>query len=88
VGGLLHTKSMTIDDDVTLIGSANMDRRSFDLNYENNVLFCDEALTGQMRARQETYLARSNVVTLEDVEAWSIGRQLWNNTIAMLGPVL
>jgi cardiolipin synthase len=41
-----------------------------------------------MRARQETYLASSNVVTLEDLEAWSIGRQLWNNTLAMLGPVL
>ena len=88
VGGLLHTKSMTIDDDVTLIGSANMDRRSFDLNYENNVLFWDEALTAEMRTRQETYLASSNVVTLEDVEAWSTGRQLWNNTIAMLGPLL
>ncbi|NNL48709.1 MAG: cardiolipin synthase, partial [Acidimicrobiia bacterium] len=88
VGGLLHTKSMTIDDDVTLIGSANMDRRSFDLNYENNVLFCDEALTAEMRRRQEAYLASSNVVTLEDVEAWSTSRQLWNNTIAMLGPLL
>lgn len=88
VGGLLHTKSMTIDDDVTLIGSANMDRRSFDLNYENNTLFCDEALTAEMRRRQEAYLASSNVVTLQDVEAWPIGRRLWNNTIAMLGPLL
>ncbi|HWD68432.1 MAG TPA: cardiolipin synthase, partial [Caulobacteraceae bacterium] len=31
--GLLHAKSMTVDGEVTLIGSANMDRRSFDLNY-------------------------------------------------------
>ncbi len=44
-GGLLHTKSMTIDGEVTLIGSANMDRRSFELNYENNILFYDQALT-------------------------------------------
>ena len=40
-GGLLHTKSLTLDGEVTLIGSANMDRRSFDLNYENNILLCD-----------------------------------------------
>jgi cardiolipin synthase len=39
VGGLLHTKSLTLDGEVTLIGSANMDRRSFELNYENNILF-------------------------------------------------
>ena len=31
-GGLLHTKSLTLDGEITLIGSANMDRRSFDLN--------------------------------------------------------
>ena len=37
--GLLHTKSLTLDGEVTLIGSANMDRRSFELNYENNILF-------------------------------------------------
>ena len=88
VGGLLHTKSMTVDDDVTLIGSANMDRRCFDLNYENNILLWDEALTAELRTRQETYLASSNVVTLEAVDAWSIGRVLWNNTIGMLGPLL
>ena len=40
-GGLLHNKSLTIDGEVTLIGSANMDRRSFELNYENNILFYD-----------------------------------------------
>jgi cardiolipin synthase len=33
-GGLLHTKSLTLDGEITLIGSANMDRRSFELNYE------------------------------------------------------
>ena len=88
VGGLLHTKSLTLDGAVTLIGSANMDRRSFDLNYENNILFFDEALTAEMRARQDTYLASSNPVTLADIEAWSAGRRLWNNTVAMLGPLL
>ena len=34
LGGLLHTKSLTLDGAITLIGSANMDRRSFELNYE------------------------------------------------------
>ena len=45
-GGLLHTKSMTVDGETTLIGSANIDRRSFELNFENNILFVDRALTG------------------------------------------
>jgi len=88
VGGLLHTKSMTLDEDVTLIGSANMDRRSFELNYENNILFYDKDLTAEMRCRQDMYLASSHEVKMADVEAWSVGRRLWNNTAAMLSPLL
>ena len=87
-GGLLHTKSVTVDDDITLIGSANMDRRSFDLNYENNILFCDTRLTAIMRDRQEAYLAASDPVHLSDVENWSMPRRFWNNLMGMLGPVL
>lgn len=87
-GGLLHTKSVTVDGELTLIGSANMDRRSFDLNYENNILFSDAALTGAVRARQQEYISRSRLVGREEVVAWSLPRRLWNNTLAMLGPVL
>jgi cardiolipin synthase len=88
VGGLLHTKSLTLDGEVTLIGSANMDRRSFELNYENNILFYDPALTGAVRERQEEYIARSNRVTDEAVTAWPMPCRLWNNLVATLGPVL
>jgi len=88
VGGLLHTKSMAVDGEALLIGSANMDRRSFELNYENNILLVDEGLTGAMRSRQDEYLASSREVTLAEVEAWPAHRRLVNNTVAMLGPVL
>ena len=88
VGGLLHTKSLALDGEVTLIGSANMDRRSFELNYENNILFYDSALTADVRQRQQDYIARSRPVDPETVAAWPMTRRLWNNTIAMLGPLL
>ena len=87
-GGLLHTKSLTLDAQITLIGSANMDRRSFELNYENNILFCDRSLTADMRERQENYISRSQSVTKEMVDGWTWRQRLWNNAIAMLGPVL
>ena len=87
-GGLLHTKSLTLDGEVTLIGSANMDRRSFELNYENNILFYAPSLTAEMRQRQESYLAKSLPITPEMVEGWPWRRRLWNNAIATLGPVL
>lgn len=87
-GGLLHTKSLTLDGDITLIGSANMDRRSFDLNYENNILLYDPKLTADMRNRQQEYISHSHPVTLEMVNDWSLLTRLWNNTLATLGPIL
>ena len=87
-GGLLHTKSLTLDGQVTLIGSANMDRRSFELDYENNILFYNRPLTADMRKRQDSYITKSKEITREMVARWSWGRRLWNNTIAILGPVL
>jgi cardiolipin synthase len=86
--GLLHAKLLTLDGELTLIGSANMDRRSFDLNYENNILFYDAVQTAAIRQRQQEYISRSHAVTREEVAGWSLPRRLWNNTLAMLGPIL
>lgn len=87
-GGLLHAKTLTLDNEVALVGSANMDRRSFDLNYENTILLADAATTAAIRARQDDFLARSRRVTPEEVAAWPWTRRLWNNAVAVLGPVL
>jgi cardiolipin synthase len=87
-GGLLHTKSLTLDGEITLIGSANMDRRSFDLNYENNILFFDPELTADLLERQQEYLARSRPIHSDEVAAWSMTKRLWNNAIAISGPLL
>lgn len=88
VGGLLHTKSLTLDGEITLIGSANMDRRSFDLNYENNILFYDPNLTAEIRARQQQYLSQSRSVDRETVDNWPITTRFWYNTLATLGAIL
>jgi cardiolipin synthase len=88
VVGLLHTKSLTLDGEIALIGSANMDRRSFDLNYENNILLHDPEQTAAIAERQRQYINQSNLVTREIVATWPLRRRLWNNTLAMLGPIL
>jgi cardiolipin synthase len=86
--GLLHTKSLTLDAEMALIGSANLDRRSFDLNYENNILFEDRALTRDIRARQQSYIDASREVLPEEVAAWRPRHRLLCNAVAMFGPVL
>jgi len=88
VGGLLHAKTLTVDGEMTLIGSANMDRRSFELNFENNILFHDAPLTRAVRQRQEEYITRSRAVHRADVETWSSWLRLRNNVMAMLSPIL
>jgi cardiolipin synthase len=87
-GGLLHAKTLTIDDMVSLIGSSNLDLRSFDLNYENNILMQDEALTKDIRERQSDYIARSEQVTLAEVAQWPYRKRIWYNVIATIGPIL
>jgi cardiolipin synthase len=86
--GLLHTKSLTLDGQITLIGSANMDRRSFDLNYENNILIEDRGITAAIHRRQQDYLQDCREITSAEVAAWGVGRRLWQNKLAIVGPVL
>lgn len=86
--GLLHAKTLTMDGQISLIGSANMDRRSFDLNYENNILVDDEGLTAILYARQQDYLTKCRRILPREVETWTIWRRLWNNALAIVGPVL
>lgn len=86
--GLLHAKTLIVDGELTLIGSANMDRRSFELNYENNILFQDREFAAALRERQDEFAAQSRPVTLEEVENWSLPRRLMNNVLATLGPIL
>lgn len=87
-GGLLHTKSLTLDGEITLIGSANMDRRSFELKDENNIVLVDVELTAATRQRQQHYIDHAELVSRKIVEEWSMPRRFWNNTLDVLGPIL
>jgi cardiolipin synthase len=86
--GLLHTKSITIDGKMALLGSANMDRRSMQLNFENNLLVADEAVVASVRARQQGYLGVSRPVVLDTVKAWPFYKRLVQNAVGMTAPVL
>ena len=86
--GLLHAKTLTVDGKVSLIGSSNLDLRSFDLNYENNILLQDEHITQAISERQQEYIAQSDPVELPTVLAWRYSRRVWHNVIATIGPVL
>ena len=86
--GLLHSKTLTLDRTISLIGSSNIDLRSFDLNYENDIIFRDNKLTTAIYTRQLDYINKSDWITIEDVESWGYIRRVWNNIVATVGPIL
>src|SRR5258706_9784704 len=63
----LHAKHVSIDDCIALIGSSNMDIRSFILNAEVMLVVYDRKVVADLRKMQERYFADSEEVT---VEAW------------------
>jgi cardiolipin synthase len=86
--GLLHAKTMTIDRNLAMIGSANLDRRSFELNLEVSLMVYDQDFASQLRFLQRGYMDASRPV---DRAAWNRRpwpTQLVQNAAGTLGPLL
>ncbi len=62
----LHAKHLTIDDHIVLIGSTNIDIRSFALNAEVNVLIYDGGVAEELRQVQERYFAAGRLLKAEE----------------------
>jgi len=69
----LHAKHVSIDDELAIVGSVNMDIRSFALNAEVALLAYDPAVVASLRSVQEKYIADAIELTQE---AWA-RRPLW-----------
>jgi len=65
---ILHSKHFTIDEQVAVVGSSNMDMRSFALNYEVSLMMPDPAVVAKMREVEDNYRALSRELTLADWE--------------------
>jgi cardiolipin synthase len=63
---VLHSKFFSVDDDVAVLGSSNMDMRSFGLNYEVSLMLLGPEMVAEMRKVEDTYRAMSKELILED----------------------
>ena len=63
---ILHAKHISVDDEVALIGSSNMDMRSFGLNSEISLLVRSRSFVEEMRGVEQDYRAISHELTLEE----------------------
>lgn len=63
---ILHAKHMSVDDEVAVIGSSNMDMRSFTLDLEVSVMVRGQGFLSSLRAIEDSYRANSRLLTLEE----------------------
>jgi cardiolipin synthase len=69
---LLHSKHMTIDEDIAVIGSSNLDIRSFQLNLEVTLICYDPKVVAQLREVEEANLKKSKLVSLYEWKERSV----------------
>jgi cardiolipin synthase A/B len=63
---ILHAKHVTIDDQVAVIGSSNMDMRSFSLDLEISVMIKGSQFVQSLRRVEDSYRTRSRELTLDE----------------------
>lgn len=73
----LHAKHLSVDDEVALIGSINLDIRSFALNAEAGLLCYDPAVVARLRSVEADYLADAQQLELA---GWR-GRPRWHRSL-------
>jgi cardiolipin synthase len=87
-GGLIHSKTTTVDDAFALFGSANIDVRSFSLNFELSVLLYGQPITQRLREIQREYLSHSPAVEAADWNRRPLVNEYADRAVGLLSPLL
>ena len=86
--GFIHTKSLTVDGRVSLIGSMNADIRSFFINFESSILVYDENLADQLNDEFDRDMVSCRKLNLEQWEKRSLPKKLRDSFFRLITPLL
>nr|WP_223193252.1 MULTISPECIES: phospholipase D-like domain-containing protein [Psychrobacter] len=86
--GLLHAKTVVIDDDYCLFGTVNIDMRSFYLNMEVSLAIYTKQMVKQVADCQEVYLQNCRFLGLKEWSQRHRGNVLFDNVIRLMSPLL
>lgn len=86
--GLLHAKTLTVDGRLSVLGSANLDRRSFEINFEVSVIVYSEPFGRELRALQGDYMSQSTRVDSALWQRLPWPMRLYYNSVGLLGALL
>jgi cardiolipin synthase len=84
----VHAKTIVVDDELAIVGTANLDNRSFRLNFELTALLYDSALAAQLAAAFETDLTHSRELEAAALANQGIVRRLGESGARLLSPLL
>lgn len=86
--GMLHSKEVIVDGRWAMVGSANMDIRSFRINFETTNMLYDEDLARHLQTSFDMLASDARRVTQETIDAWSYGQTLAAGVARLATPLL
>lgn len=87
-GGFLHQKVLLVDDELAAVGTANLDTRSFRLQFEITLLFADRDFAGEVCRMLEADFARCRPLLMGEIEDRSFFFKVAVEVARLLAPVL
>lgn len=87
-GGFLHSKAIVIDDFISVIGSANLDERSFNLNFEANAFIYEEKTAMDLRNLFEKDLESCKPLTLAQWQNRSRRQKMKESMARLFSPII
>jgi cardiolipin synthase len=87
-GAYFHAQTLSVDSMVCSIGSANIDIRSFAINYETNLVIYDERLTRELEADFEADCERCEPFSERDYKRRAVPSRLADSVMRLCSPLL
>jgi len=82
--GFLHAKSVLVDREVALVGSTNMDYRTFQLHYECAALMYHTPMVEELLEDMDSIVEQSTLYTLEEWKKRSLWRRVWGSIFRLV----
>jgi cardiolipin synthase len=82
--GFLHAKSVLVDREVALVGSTNMDYRTFQLHYECAALMYHMPMVEELLEDMDSIVEKNKPYTLEEWKKRSLWRRTWGAIFRLL----
>ncbi|HLW29710.1 MAG TPA: cardiolipin synthase [Brumimicrobium sp.] len=86
--GFVHAKTLVVDRNIAVVGTANMDYRSFDLNFEINAIVYDETIATELSDAFYEDVKSSDFIVPEEWLNRAKGTQLLEKGARLMSPLL